>query len=145
MGDVSRRAVLGASISTLGLVAFGIGAPGAEAAAKSSTKPLARGAAKPAPASEPVRADYAHLIGRVFTVTRDGHAYRIKLTHLHNLPATTAKQHPHCFALIFAPVGKARLKDGVYLVRRSGTRTHKLFLSSVGSHGGMQAIVNRSH
>jgi hypothetical protein len=145
MGDVSRRAMLGGSVATLGLVAFGMAAPDAEASAKGGPRSAAKPASKPVPGSSPLRADYTHAVGRVFTVTRDGHTYRVKLTHIHDLSPTTAKLRPHCFAMIFAPVGKVRLKDGIYVLRRSGVRTHRLFLSAVGTKGGLQAIVNRSH
>jgi hypothetical protein len=146
MGDVSRRAVLGAGASALGLAALGVGLPDAEATTRSTPRTKARAAtAKATPMSAPVRADYAHVVGRVFTATRGGHSYRVKLTHLQDIAPATPKQRPHCFALIFAPVGKARLHDGIYVLRRAGVRTHKLFISSVGTERGMQAIINRSH
>jgi hypothetical protein len=146
MGDVvSRRAMLGGSVATLGLVAFGIAAPEAEASAKNGPRPAAKLAPKAAPGSSPLREDYTPAIGRVFTVTRAGHTYRVRLTHIQDLSPTSAKLRPHCFAMIFAPVGKVALKDGIYVLRRSGVRTHKLFLSAVGTKRGMQAIINRSH
>jgi hypothetical protein len=145
MGDVSRRAVLGAGVGTLGLVAFGIAAPAANAAATTRARPVPLAPDKASPMSAPLRSDYAHSVGRVFTATRDGHVFRIKLSRIEDLVATTAKQRPHCFALIFAPTSKARLHDGIYVLRRPGLHTHKLFVSSVGAKGVMQAIINRSH
>jgi hypothetical protein len=131
MGEVSRRAVLGAGAGTLGLLAMGVGEPAAGAVTKKSAPAL-------------VRADYAALVGRVFTADHAGHSYRLRLTHIHDLAPTTARQRPHCFSLVFAPVGHARLRDGIYTLRRKRAATHKLFLSSLGSNRQMQAIVNRS-
>jgi hypothetical protein len=67
------------------------------------------------------------------------------LTHIHDLSPTTAEQRAHSFILIFAPVGGERLPDAIYRVRRRGVRTHRLFLSSVGTDRGLQAVVNRQH
>jgi hypothetical protein len=147
MGDVSRRAVLGAGVGTVGLVALSAAGPDAVAAAKDQARigTTDASAAKASPMSAPLRSDYAEAVGRVFTATRDGRTYRVKLTHLQDLVHTTAKQRPHCFGLMFAPVGKARLHDGMYVLKRAGVRTHKLFISAVGTEGEMQAIINRSH
>lgn len=147
MGDVSRRAVLGAGVGTVGLVALGAAAPAAEAAVgtKGKTGTTDSAAAKASPMSAPLRSDYAASVGRVFTATRDGHTHRVTLTHVQDLVHTTTKQRPHCFGLMFAPVGKAKLHDGMYVLKRKGVPTHKLFISAVGTEGDMQAIINRSH
>jgi hypothetical protein len=129
MGDVSRRAVLGAGAGIAGLVTLGFGASDADAAVVSSTIPL--------------RSHYKRSLGRVFTAKHGGHTYHLRLTHIHNLPDTTAKLHPHCFTLVFAPVGKAHLHDAIYTVRSHAVGSHHLFLSSIGSDRGMQAVVNR--
>jgi hypothetical protein len=134
MGDVSRRTFLGAGAGTLGLLALGINESVAGAAATSTTSSM----------SAPLRADYAPWVGRVFSATHAGHTYRVTLTRIDDLSPTTAKQRPHCFAMAFTPVGKARLADGIYTLHRSKVVTHKLFLSSLGTNGGMQAIINRS-
>jgi hypothetical protein len=145
MGDVSRRAVLGAGVGTVGLVALGAAAPDAEAATKAKSGTTDAAAAQASPMSAPLRSDYAESVGRVFTATRDGRAHRVTLTHVQDLVHTAAKQRPHCFGLMFTPVGNARLHDGMYVLKRKGVRTHKLFISAVGTEGHMQAIINRSH
>ena len=146
MGDVSRRAVLGAGASALGLAALGVGLPDAEATTRSTPRTKARAAAaKATPMSAPVRADYAHVVGRVFTATRGGHSYRVKLTHLQDIAPGDAEAAPALLRTDLRQVGKARLHDGIYVLRRAGVRTHKLFISSVGTERGMQAIINRSH
>jgi hypothetical protein len=132
MGDVSRRTFLGAGAGTVGLIALGIGESAAEAAPSTSST------------SGPLRADYEHLVGRVFTARHAGHTHRLRLTRIHALPPTTEKRRSHCFALVFTPVGKARIDDGIYTLRRRRAVAHKLFLSSLGSNGCLQAIINRS-
>jgi hypothetical protein len=127
MGEITRRAVLGGAIGTAGVVAFGVG-PAVAA--------TARGAA-------PVRADYANAVGRVFSVEHGGRTHRIKLTHLHSLSPSTAKQREHNFMMIFAPVDREQLPDAVYRLRRRGVRTHRLFLSTVGTDRGLQAVIYR--
>jgi hypothetical protein len=134
MGDVSRRMFLGAGAGTLGLIALGINESVAGATGTGSTSAM----------SAPLRADYAPWVGRVFTAARAGHTYRLTLTRIDDLSPTTAKLRSHCFAMVFTPVGKARLDDGIYTLRRTKAVTHKLFLSSLGTNGGMQAIINRS-
>jgi hypothetical protein len=134
MGDVSRRTFLGAGAGTLGLIALGINESVAGATGTASTSTM----------SAPLRADYAPWVGRVFSATHAGHTFRVTLTRIDDLSPTTTKQRSHCFAMVFALVGKARLDDGIYTLRRSKAVTHKLFLSSLGSDGSMQAIINRS-
>ncbi|MCW2765669.1 MAG: hypothetical protein JWO11_1628, partial [Nocardioides sp.] len=83
-------------------------------------------------------------VGRVFTARHGGHSVRVRLTDIRDLAPTTARQRPHCFILIFEPVGVARLQDAIYVISRNGVPTHRLFLSSFGSGDSLQAIVNRS-
>jgi hypothetical protein len=127
MGALSRRAVLGGAIGAAGAVALGAGP--AVAAANSA----------------PLRANYTGAVGEVFTAEHDGHRYRIRLTHIHELQHCKAKQRQHNFALIFAPVGHHKLPDAIYRLHRRGVRTHRLFLSSVGTERGLQAVIYRQH
>ena len=138
MGDVSRRTFLGAGAGTIGLIALGIN----ESVADATTK--APATATTSAMSAPLRADYAPWVGRVFSATRAGHTYRVTLTRIDDLSPTTAQQRSRCFAMVLTPVGRAHLADGIYTLRRSKAVTHKLFLSSLGTNGSMQAIINRS-
>jgi hypothetical protein len=138
MGDVSRRTFLGAGAGTFGLIALGINESVAGATATPSVTSMT------SDMSAPLRADYAPSVGRVFTARHAGHTHRVTLSRIHDLSPTSAKQRSHCFAMVFVPVGRTRLEDGIYTLRRSKAVTHKLFLSSLGSTGSMQAIINRS-
>ena len=96
--------------------------------------------------SAPLRRTTPQAVGRVFTATRDGHTYRVKLTHIQDLVPTTAKQRPHCFGadVRAGRQGTAAGRD-VRVEAQAGCATHKLFISAVGTEGDMQAIINRSH
>lgn len=128
MGDVSRRAVLGAGAGLIGLVVLGVDEPDASAA----TPRLPR------------RSDYSRSVRGVFTATHGKRTYKVRLTRIHDVAGTRAKQRESSFNLVFTPVGRTRLPDGIYAVRRRGVRPHTLFLSGVGTNGAMQALVNRS-
>jgi hypothetical protein len=130
MGDVSRRAVLLTGAGLAGVAALGLD----EADAVGATT---------APNSTPVRSNYTKAVGKVFTAVHAGRTHRIRLTHVRDLAPTSAAQRPHCFNLIFAPTGKARLHDAIYVLDRPGVHTHTLFLSGIGTDGAMQAVVNR--
>jgi hypothetical protein len=129
MGDVSRRAALGAGVGVAGLVALGLGEGEAEAATAAMTVPR--------------RSHYKASLGRVFTARHGGHTYRLRLKRIHNLQHSPAKLRPHAFILVFQPVGKADLPDAIYVLRSHAVGAHKLFLSSIGTDRGMQAVVNR--
>jgi hypothetical protein len=129
MGTLSRRAVLGGAIGTAGAAALGAGPAIASATIRTA----------------PVRSNYSGSVGQVFTAEHDGHRYRLKLTHIHDLPHCKAKHRPHNFLLVFAPVGHRKLPDAIYRLSRRGVRAHRLFLSSLGTERGMQAVINRQH
>jgi hypothetical protein len=129
MGTVSRRAVLGASAGAIGLVAAG--AVDADAVGLGRT------------ASAPLRSHYAGSVGRVFTARQGGHMVRMRLTAIRDIVPTSARQRSRCFILLFAPVGHAAAPDAIYELRCRGVRTHRLFLSSLGTAHAMQAIINR--
>jgi hypothetical protein len=130
MGDVSRRAVLVTGAGIAGLAALGFN----EVDAAGATT---------APNSTPVRSNYTKAVGKVFTAVHAGRVHRLRLTHVRDLSPTSAAQRPHCFNLIFAPTGKARLSDAIYVLDRPGVHPHALFLSGMGTDGAMQAVVNR--
>jgi hypothetical protein len=129
MGDVSRRVVLGAGAGLAGLVALGFDEVDAVAAASAN--------------STPVRSNYSKAVGKVFTAVHAGRSHRLRLTHIRDVAPATAAQRPHCFNLIFSPVGTVRLHDAIYVLHHSGVNTHRLFLSAIGTDGTMQAVVNR--
>jgi hypothetical protein len=105
---------------------------------------LGAGEAWSVPASSaPLRADYAASVGRTFTARHGRRSIRVRLTDIRDLKPTTSRQRAHCFALIFEPVGSAPLHDAIYVISRRGVRTHTLFLSSLGTAGALQAIINR--
>jgi hypothetical protein len=132
MPDVSRRVVLTAGAGLAGLVVLGFDETDAAAAT---------GAAN----SKPLRSNYTKAVGKVFTAVHAGRTHRLRLTHVRDLAAASAAHRPHCFNLIFTPVSKARLHDAIYVLAGPDVRTHKLFLSAIGTDGVMQAIVNRRH
>ncbi|MCW2855303.1 MAG: hypothetical protein JWR52_918 [Marmoricola sp.] len=103
------------------------------------------GLAEPAGASTALaRSDYRRAVGKVFTARHGRHSYRLRLEHIHDLAHTTAAQRQHSFNLVFVPIGSAHVPDGVYVLRSSHVRVHPLFLSGIGSHRAMQALVNRT-
>ena len=115
MSDVTRRAVLGAGAGVAGLVALGLGEGDADAATTFHAVPL--------------RSHYTPALGRVFTASRGGHSYRLRLTAIRDLKPTTAKQRSHSFTLVFTPVGNAhRPVDGIYAITSRATVAHHLFL-----------------
>jgi hypothetical protein len=130
MGDVSRRAVLATGAGLAVLVTLG-------------SNEVAAAGASTAPNSTPVRANYTKAVGKVFTAVHAGRTHRLRLTDVRDLGSSSAAQRPHCFNLIFAPIGAARLHDAIYILGRTGVHTHKLFLSGFGTDGAMQAVVNR--
>jgi hypothetical protein len=127
MAEVSRRAILAAAGGLAGLAAVGFDG----------------GAAATVPGSTILRSNYVKAVGQVFTATHAGHRHRLRLAAVRDLEPTTAAQRPHCFNLIFAPAGSTRLDDAIYVLRRPGVHTHRLFLSSLGTDGALQAVVNR--
>jgi hypothetical protein len=129
MDSLSRRAVVGAAAGAAGLVAVG--------AADARTPGLDR------KVSAPLRSHYAGSIGRIFTARQGGRTVRLRLTAIRDVVPTSARQRSRCFILVFAPVGKVSAPDAIYLLRRSGVRTHRLFLSAFGTRHAMQAIINR--
>ena len=130
MGDVSRRAVLGAGAGIAGLVSLGVSTVEADAA-------------PPVAGAVPARSHYTRALGRVFTAKHGGHTYRLRLTGIHDLTHTTAKLRPHAFTLVFVPVGRVRVPDAIYLLHSHNVGAHRLFLSSIGTARGLQAVVNR--
>lgn len=129
MGVVRRRTVLGATAGAIGLAAVGIADAGAG--------PLGRRA------SAPLRSDYSGSVGEIFHAVHDGRTVRLRLTAVRDLVPTSVRQRSRCFVLVFAPVGAARAPDAIYVLRRRGVPTHRLFLSSLGTDHAMQAVVNR--
>ena len=134
MEPLSRRALLGATAGTAGVVAVAVAVAGVPADAAVSRR---RGSA-------PLRSDYRHCVGRVFTATHGGRRVRLRLTAVRDLEPSSARQRERCFLLVFAPVGQAGHPDAIYALRRRGVRTHRLFLSSLGTDNALQAVVNRS-
>ena len=126
--DVSRRAVLGAAAGSAAFAVLGVDASSADAA--TTAVPL-------------LRAHYAGSVGKAFVAVHAGHSYRVTLTAIRDAVPAAAKDKPYRFILIFAPARGTRLHDGTYRLTRSGVHTHDLFLSSVGTAGLMQAVVNR--
>ena len=126
MTEVSRRAVLCAGAGTATILALGIEAPHADAA------------------TLPERSHYTKSVGRTFTARRGKHVYKLRLSSIGNLPHTKTAQRNRCFLLVFEVLGSVRPADGTFTLRRSGVRTHSLFLSGLGPHRRMQAVVNRS-
>jgi hypothetical protein len=137
MGDVSRRAVLGAGAGAVGVLAFGAGPARAQAPRAKTVK-----AAHIAPM--PLRAHYARSVGRAFTAVHGGRTVQVKLSYIRNVDHVPASQSQRAFILIFVPTGRRHLSDGIYQLKRKGVPTHTLALTSVGSDGGLQAVVNRS-
>jgi len=129
MHEPSRRTVLGAGLGLLGLVVVGVDEPTAEAAT----------------ASAPARRHYAPAVGKVFTTHHAGRTYRLRLTAIQNLQHASSAHREQCFSLLFEPVGRAALHDGIYRLRRAGRPTHSLFLVRIGTRRTLQAIVNRAH
>lgn len=128
MAEVSRRAVLLAGAGTASVLAIGVEAPDAEAAAT----------------SQPARSHYARSVGKKFTITRAGHTHEVRLLRIANTIGHTApSQHEKNFLLVFSILGGAHLADGIYAVRRAGVRTHSLFMSGMGPRR-LQVVVNRS-
>lgn len=128
MVDVSRRAVLGGGIGVLSLLAIGV-VPSAAIATRESA---------------PLRSHYESSVGEIFIASHDGRTAQVRLTHIRDVSHTSATQRPHAFILFFTPVGTKHLRDDIYTLRRRGVPTHTLLLSSVGSEGGMQSLINRS-
>jgi hypothetical protein len=141
MVELTRRALLGAGVATAGVVALGVGLPDAAKAAGTN----ATSAHPRSTRSAPLRADYEQHIGRVFTAERDGRTVRVRLTAVSAIAHGSARTRPYNFILIMKPVGAHHLHDGIYTVRRRGARTHRLFMSSVGTDRSMQSVVNRMH
>lgn len=129
MIDVPRRTVLTAGMGAACLMALGIDITAAEPAGATTLL---------------VRSDYRRAVGRVFTAKHGRHSYRLRLEHISDLAHTTAAQRRHSFNLVFAPVGSAHVPDGIYVLRSTHVPVHSLFLSSIGSHRAMQALVNRT-
>lgn len=124
----SRRTVLGAGLGLLGLVVVGIDETAADAAT----------------ASVPVRQHYTPALHKVFTVHHAGGSHRLRLTAVQNLPHSSAAHRPYCFSLLFTPLGRTLLPDGIYRLQRTGVPTQLLFLSRVGPGNTLQAVVNRA-
>jgi hypothetical protein len=127
--ELTRRALLVSGAGAMGVAVLGIGE--SAAAATSAT-------------SAPLRADYAKSVGKVFTAAIGSRTSSVKLVSIRDLSPTTAQQRPFCFMLVFAPTTTARLADGIYTLSRTGVPTHALFMSSIGSNGRMQLVVNRA-
>jgi hypothetical protein len=129
MLEPSRRTVLGAGLGSLALVFVGVDETAADAA----------------PASAPVRHDYAPAVHKVFTAHHAGRSHRLTLTAVQDLPHASAAHRRYCFSLLFTPAGGTALPDGIYTLKRTGVPTHSLFLGRIGTGRTLQAVVNRAH
>lgn len=129
MREPSRRTVLGAGLGLLGLAIVGVDGSVAEAATTTA----------------PVRGDYTSAIRKEFTVQHGGRTRRLTLTAVQNLPHARAAHGRYCFSLLFTPVGRTALPDGIYRLKRPGLPAHSLFLARVGTGRTLQAVVNRAH
>ncbi len=128
MAEVSRRAVLGGSIGVLGVAALGLGdsAIGGRAAA-----------------AVPSQSTYAAAVGKVFRATADGRTSCMRLASAIDVESPATGRQSESFVLTFEPVGDAPVGDAIYALRGGGVPVHDLFVSSIGSDGAMQAVVNR--
>jgi hypothetical protein len=122
---------MGAGAGVLGVVALGSELTPAEAAV---------------PAGALVRSHYSRSVGGVFTAVGPAGNYRLRLVRIRELEPVIAAQREDRFNLIFRPVGRAQVPDGIYSLRRPGVATHALFVSSTGPAAPqyLQALVNRS-
>ena len=96
-----------------------------------------------AAAAVPSRSTYAGAIGEVFDATANGHTTRLRLTSALQVDPPPGRR-TESFVLMFEPADGARPTDSLYAMRGGSVPVHDLFVSSVGSDGAMQAIVNRA-
>jgi len=129
MESFSRRAVLAATAGATALVAVG---------------PVTAGAAPVGgSASAPLRSEYEHSVGRIFTASNGAHTIGMRLTSIRDVVPTSARQRAHCFILVLEPVDSVSAPDAIYVLRGRGVATHRLFLSAFGTDNAVQAIINR--
>jgi hypothetical protein len=126
---LSRRALLGTAAGAAGLAVMGATDAGAVGLGRR--------------ASAPLRSDYTASVGRVFTARRGDRTVRLRLTEIRDGVQTSARNRARCFVLVFEPVDGSSVPDAIYDLRRRGVRTHRLFLSSLGTGHALQAVVNR--
>jgi hypothetical protein len=119
MNTVTERAVATAGSRPFGLLALLVAEADAVTAAEIATPPL--------------RSHYTAALGRVFRAEGLKRSARVRLTRIDDLG-------PDAFALEFTPVGRARLRDGAYVLRRRGVRAHELSLEAVADGAALRAV-----
>ena len=137
MASISRRAALASGAGILALAAWETGGEeAAEAAPRGRTALLREHSLH--------RKHYQPHVGKVFRAHHGGSVHRVRLVaiedhgvghHLRNLS----------FTLVFKPVGRHRLPDQIYTLRRPGVPTRALLLTSLGTAGRLQAVINSAH
>jgi hypothetical protein len=135
--DISRRSVM-----TLGFGTFGIAALTATAqpSLALATTPL-----KLLVPADPVRSNFANLIGEVFGAEGASGAFQLTLTAVQDLVPVAVPDDELRFNLIFEST-KPSPPEGIYLLSNAGAAPTSLFISPIGSSDGpvtMQALINR--
>jgi hypothetical protein len=111
MTELSRRAMLGVSAAGAAVLAVG---PVAEASAAPAVKDLY------------TRARFTRLRGRTFLLTNGAGSWRVKLTHVNDLPhAARGEQRSFALTLRRATPGPTQ---GTYTLRRPGFSPTLLFV-----------------
>lgn len=137
MSHLTRRTALGSGAGMLALAATQL----APALAEAKTPHR-----RPALLGEPAlhRNQYLPHVGKVFHAEHDGHVHRLRLVAAEHHDVSSELRND-CFTLVFKPVGHGRLEDAIYILRRPGVPTRALLLTSLGTAGRLQAVINRAH
>lgn len=137
MADLTRRTALSSGAGMLALVATQLTPGPAEARTAHGRSALLREA-------ELHRNQYLPHVGRVFHAEHDGQVHRVRLVSAEHHDVSKALRNV-CFTLVFKPVGPGRLQDAIYVLRRPGVPARALLLTSLGTAGRLQAVINRAH
>jgi hypothetical protein len=95
--------------------------------------------------ADPVRSNFAGLIGEVFSAEGGSSAFQLTLTAVQDLVPVAVSDDELRFNLIFEST-KPSPPEGIYLLSNAGAAPTSLFISPIGASDApvtMQALVNR--
>lgn len=137
MTGISRRAALATGAGILALSAWEVGDQDAAEAAPHGRTALLREHALH-------RKHYLPHVGKVFRAHHGGRVHRVRLVAIEDHGVGRHLRN-RSFTLVFKPVGGHRLPDQIYTLHRPGVPTRALLLTSLGTAGRLQAVINSAH
>ncbi|MCU1589912.1 MAG: hypothetical protein JWP11_1168 [Frankiales bacterium] len=144
MENVTRRAALLGGVGVIGGGAVAYVLRDDARATPRHRAAAVRGLAKPpAHLEHLLRSHFAAGVGTAVLVRQFAHAHRLRLVAIVDVQNATVAERQ--FNLLFAPLGGAKVAEGIYEVSGARIPNSTLFLSPVGRRGKdqrLQALIN---